>query len=69
MSDVVNYGLARLPSYHYTIQCTKQVPPLQSAGTKERKIVNGIKMREFGITLLITLSEKEKVITRKFVSL
>ena len=26
-------------------------------------------MREFGITLLITLSEKEKVITRKFVSL
>ena len=25
--------------------------------------------REFGITLLITLSEKEKVITRKFVSL
>ena len=27
------------------------------------------KLREFGITLLITLSEKEKVITRKFVSL
>ncbi len=26
-------------------------------------------MREFGITLLITLSEKKKVITRKFVSL
>jgi hypothetical protein len=26
-------------------------------------------LREFGITLLITLSEKEKVITRKFVSL
>jgi hypothetical protein len=26
-------------------------------------------MREFGITLLITLSEKEKVITRNFVSL
>ena len=28
-----------------------------------------IDLREFGITLLITLSEKEKVITRKFVSL
>ena len=26
-------------------------------------------LREFGITLLITLSEKEKVITRNFVSL